>query len=94
MGGMAPDENTGPFGAMGEGGGEEQGDVRVKHGGQFEGLRLIPNPPDLDCWRQKLFNVDDILVLNEEQYVKQPFIPTICARREMEPGATFPETTC
>jgi glutathione S-transferase len=39
-----------------------------KHG-QFEGLRLVANPPDLEAWRQKLFAVDDYITLNEEEYV-------------------------
>ena len=36
--------------------------------GQLDGMRLIPDPPDLDYWRQKLFNVDDVILLSEEQY--------------------------
>jgi glutathione S-transferase len=39
-----------------------------KHG-QFEGLKLIANPPDLEAWRQKLFDVDDYITLNEEEFV-------------------------
>jgi hypothetical protein len=37
--------------------------------GQFEGLRLIPNPPNLDEWRNKLFHVEDTITLTEEQQV-------------------------
>lgn len=33
----------------------------------LEGLRLVPNPPDLGTWRQRLFNVDDMIVVSEEE---------------------------
>ena len=36
---------------------------------QFEGLKLIPSPPNLDEWRAKLFDVDDTIALTEEEYV-------------------------
>ena len=36
--------------------------------GQFQGLKLIAEPPDLEAWRQKLFDVDDTITLNEEEY--------------------------
>lgn len=29
---------------------------------------MIANPPDLEEWRQKLFNVDDMITLTEEEY--------------------------
>lgn len=41
----------------------------VSNHGQFEGLRLIPNPPDLESWREKLFHVDDTITLTEDEYV-------------------------
>lgn len=37
--------------------------------GQLQGMRLVPDPPDLDYWRQKLFDVDEAITLSEEQYV-------------------------
>ncbi|KAG9206020.1 hypothetical protein G6514_006298 [Epicoccum nigrum] len=43
--------------------------------GQFKGLRLIPNPPNLDEWRQRLFDVDDTITLTEEQF--QTYFPHI-----------------
>lgn len=33
------------------------------------GLKIVPNPPDLDAWRERLFNVDEPITLTEEQYV-------------------------
>jgi len=35
--------------------------------GQFQGLRLIADPPDLEAWRQRLFDVDDTMTLNEDE---------------------------
>lgn len=35
--------------------------------GQFQGLRLVAEPPDLEAWRQKLFDVDDTITLNEDE---------------------------
>lgn len=32
------------------------------------GLKIVPNPPDLDAWRERLFNVDEPITLTEEQY--------------------------
>lgn len=35
--------------------------------GHFGGLKLIPNPPNLQKWREKLFNVEDTITLTEEE---------------------------
>jgi glutathione S-transferase len=48
---------------------EEADDTPVTNHGQFEGLKLIPNPPHLDEWREKLFHVDETITLTEDQYV-------------------------
>lgn len=37
--------------------------------GHFSNMKLIPNPPDLQEWRQRLFDVDDLITLTEDQYV-------------------------
>jgi hypothetical protein len=37
--------------------------------GQFEGLKLIADPPNLEEWREKLFHVDDTITLTEDEYV-------------------------
>lgn len=31
--------------------------------------KIVPNPPNLDAWREKLFNVDEMITLSEEEYV-------------------------
>ncbi|KAF1841130.1 uncharacterized protein K460DRAFT_371121 [Cucurbitaria berberidis CBS 394.84] len=43
--------------------------------GQFQGLKLIADPPDLEEWRKKLFNVDDTITLTEEEF--QTYFPHI-----------------
>lgn len=43
-------------------------DAPSKSGSYFKGLKVIANPPDLEFWREKLFNVDETITLSEEQY--------------------------
>ncbi|KAJ4296472.1 hypothetical protein N0V90_006517 [Kalmusia sp. IMI 367209] len=54
---------------------QEGDDAPVSNHGQFEGLKLIPTPPDLDAWRAKLFHVDDTITLNEEEF--QTYFPHV-----------------
>lgn len=41
----------------------------VKRPDQHVDIRTILDPPDLDAWRERLFNVDEMIVLSEEQCV-------------------------
>ncbi|EEQ85623.1 hypothetical protein RJZ56_005338 [Blastomyces dermatitidis] len=41
----------------------------------FKNMKLIPNPPDLKKWRERLFNVEDTIVLSEEEF--QTYFPHI-----------------
>jgi hypothetical protein len=50
-------------------------DNTLANHGQFRGLKLIPNPPHLDEWRQRLFDVDETITLTEEQF--QTYFPHI-----------------
>lgn len=34
----------------------------------LENLKIIPNPPDLEQWRKKLFDVDGVIIMTEDQY--------------------------
>ena len=45
--------------------------------GQLQGMKLILDPPDLGYWRQKLFDVDETIILSEEQYA----LPCLCPIR-------------
>ncbi|KAL8859480.1 MAG: hypothetical protein Q9178_004158 [Gyalolechia marmorata] len=53
--------------------------VAVQDGGTTEGhfsnMKIVPNPPDLDAWRERLFDVDDIVTLTEDQF--QTYFPHI-----------------
>jgi hypothetical protein len=40
----------------------------------FGSMKIVPNPPDLDAWRERLFNVDEPITLTEEQYIL-PILP-------------------
>ena len=46
---------------------KDRDDAPFSNHGQFQGLKLIPNPPDLEQWRERLFHVDDMITLTEEQ---------------------------
>jgi glutathione S-transferase len=45
----------------------EQQQYEHKLDAHLEGLRLIPDPPELETWRQRLFDVDDMIVVSEEE---------------------------
>ncbi|KAL8947838.1 MAG: hypothetical protein Q9222_005923 [Ikaeria aurantiellina] len=53
--------------------------VAVQDGGTTEGhfsnLKIVPNPPDLDTWRKKLFDVDGTIILTEDDF--QTYFPHI-----------------
>ena len=40
-----------------------------KYGAHFRGMKLVRDPPDLDQWREKLFNVGGTITLTEDEYV-------------------------
>ncbi|KAJ9294821.1 hypothetical protein DTO280E4_496 [Paecilomyces variotii] len=46
-----------------------------KSDGHFGGMKLIPYPPDLEAWRERLFNVDETITLTEEQF--QTYFPHV-----------------
>lgn len=39
-----------------------------KEAGHFANMKSIPNPPDLEAWRERLFHVDQTITLTEEEY--------------------------
>lgn len=52
-------------------------DIPDKQEDYRKGMKLVPDPPDLEMWREKLFNVDGMIVLSEDQYVfSVPSAPT------------------
>lgn len=46
----------------------------VKHDAHLEGLKLIPDPPELEAWRDKLFNANELIVITEPEYVIQQLL--------------------
>ena len=50
-------------------------DIASKQEDYRKSMKLVPNPPDLDSWREKLFNVDETVTLSEEQYVFSSTLP-------------------
>lgn len=38
-----------------------------KSDGHFRDLKVVPNPPNLEEWREKLFNVNETITLTEEE---------------------------
>lgn len=45
------------------------GAVMESKDSHFGSMKIVPNPPDLDAWRERLFNVDEPITLTEEQYI-------------------------
>lgn len=41
--------------------------------GHFKNMKLVADPPDLQKWREKLFNVEDTIVLSEEECASDPY---------------------
>jgi hypothetical protein len=46
----------------------------------FDALKIVPNPPDLEQWREKLFQVDKLMVLTEDEYVFHSLVITVQSR--------------
>ncbi|KAH8697566.1 hypothetical protein BGW36DRAFT_397245 [Talaromyces proteolyticus] len=51
----------------------------------FGSMKLIPNPPDLNVWRERLFNVDEPIALTEEQFKTYfPHIDNVYSHRSTQ----------
>lgn len=44
-------------------------------GSHFSGMKLIPNPPNLEEWRERLFNIEGTIVMTEEEF--QTYFPHV-----------------
>ena len=40
--------------------------------GHFSNMKMVPNPPHLAEWRQRLFDMDEMMTLTEDEYVGRP----------------------
>lgn len=36
--------------------------------GHFSNLKMVPDPPNLEEWRKRLFDLDDTITMTEDQY--------------------------
>ncbi|KAL9101097.1 MAG: hypothetical protein Q9163_003612 [Psora crenata] len=71
-----PESHNEPFGQL-----QSEIDLRPRRSteggtdGHFVNMKMIPNPPKLDEWRKKLFDVDDTLTLTEDEF--QTYFPHV-----------------
>ncbi|PYI12475.1 glutathione transferase [Aspergillus sclerotiicarbonarius CBS 121057] len=57
----------------------------VKRPDQHVDIRTILDPPDLDEWRERLFNVDEMIILSEEQFLTYfPHIDNVYSHRSTQ----------
>ncbi|KAB8258255.1 hypothetical protein BDV32DRAFT_139783 [Aspergillus pseudonomiae] len=56
-----------------------------KQGGYLRDMPSVVDPPDLDLWRERLFNVDETIVLSEEQFLTYfPHVDNIYSHRSTQ----------
>ncbi|MCJ1288441.1 hypothetical protein MMC26_007798 [Xylographa opegraphella] len=56
-----------------------------KADGHFENTKIIPNPPDLLAWRERLFDVDEIITLSEDDFLTYfPHVDNIYSHRSTQ----------
>ncbi|PWY80581.1 glutathione transferase [Aspergillus heteromorphus CBS 117.55] len=59
--------------------------ILVKRPDQHIDIGSIVDPPDLDFWRDRLFNVDEMIVLSEEQFLTYfPHIDNVYSHRSTQ----------
>ncbi|KAB2576081.1 Glutathione transferase [Lasiodiplodia theobromae] len=57
----------------------------AKSDGKIEGLKLVLDPPNLDQWRQRLFDVDQTIVMTEDQFQTYwPHVDNIYSHRSTQ----------
>ena len=47
---------------------EPIGPVSFSTNSEEAGMKIVPDPPNLEYWRNRLFNVDEMITLSEEEY--------------------------
>ncbi|KAE9981170.1 hypothetical protein EG328_011846 [Venturia inaequalis] len=61
----------------------EQSQYEHKPNAHLEGLKLVADPPELELWRQKLFDVDDMTVVSEDEYDAQELSLSVADRTHL-----------
>ncbi|KAJ5637931.1 hypothetical protein N7490_007810 [Penicillium lividum] len=70
----------GNYGAL-----EAEGMESANFAGQLTGMKLIPDPPDLEYWRHRLFHADDVITLTEEQFqIYFPHVDNVYSHRSTQ----------
>ncbi|TLD34864.1 hypothetical protein E2P81_ATG05029 [Venturia nashicola] len=63
----------------------EQPQYEHKPDAHLEGLKLVPDPPELRSWRQKLFDVDDMTVVSEDDFqIYFPHVDNVYSHRSTQ----------
>ncbi|KAJ5983428.1 Glutathione S-transferase/chloride channel C-terminal [Penicillium waksmanii] len=52
-----------------------QDPMAASFAGQLQGMRLVPEPPNLEYWRNRLFHVDEMITLSEDEF--QTYFPHV-----------------
>ncbi|MCJ1243749.1 hypothetical protein MMC30_000946 [Trapelia coarctata] len=56
-----------------------------KKNGHFANMKSIPNPPNLQAWRERLFDVDETITLTEDEFVTYfPHVDNIYSHRSTQ----------
>ncbi|KAE8146065.1 hypothetical protein BDV25DRAFT_133244 [Aspergillus avenaceus] len=62
-----------------------EGSIFASKGGYLRDIGAVADPPDLDLWRERLFNVDETIVLSEEQFLTYfPHVDNIYSHRSTQ----------
>ncbi|KAH7046815.1 hypothetical protein B0J12DRAFT_756899 [Macrophomina phaseolina] len=60
-------------------------EAAVKLDGKIEGLKIVPHPPALKQWRDRLFHVDETIVMTEDQFQTYwPHVDNIYSHRSTQ----------
>ncbi|KAI9685220.1 MAG: hypothetical protein M1820_010829, partial [Bogoriella megaspora] len=61
------------------------GEAQEKNDSHLEGLKLVPSPPDLEVWREKLFHIHEPITLTEEEFQTYwPHVDNIYSHRSTQ----------
>ncbi|KAJ5138601.1 Glutathione S-transferase/chloride channel C-terminal [Penicillium bovifimosum] len=53
--------------------------------GELQGFKMVTDPPNLEYWRDRLFNVDEMITLSEEEYLTYfPHVDNVYSHRSTQ----------
>ncbi|KAI9839967.1 MAG: hypothetical protein M1819_000159 [Sarea resinae] len=57
----------------------------AKGEGHFQNMKMVPDPPNLEDWRQKLFDVNEMITLTEDEFqIYFPHVDNIYSHRSTQ----------